>query len=239
MACLSNLPYYFLLHTFYSIDLSACILALSIDIAAIAIPFALLRPLIHAHEPSNAPNQQVAQDSRIYTLMALFGSFLYAVVIYGSLYTWLPLHLVLHFDGVRTMEKAHDASVPFLAIMLIPIGCATAQFLFTPMIGARSNPGLTDPKLKPEMLLDFDPENASFGKTLAYNLGLGKEGFTRRAEVLAKRTGVLVACSLTNTFVRVWMTVDGTEPVGALGWAGVWGLAAALTSLAYSWVGNE
>ncbi|KAK4541398.1 hypothetical protein LTR36_007999 [Oleoguttula mirabilis] len=238
LATLSNLPYYFLLHTFYELHLSSCAIALAIDIATIGIPFALLQPLIHAHEPGGTPNQQVAQDATIFFLMSLFGSAIYAVTVYGSLYTWLPVHIVVHFDGVRSMQHAHDATIPLLVGMLIPIGWATAQFLFTPMIGARGNPGITDPALKPEKV-KFDPENATFGETVAFNLGYGPDGFSKRAEVLAKRTAVLISCSVVNTFVRVFVTIAGTELVGAAGWAGVWGIAAALTSVAYAWAGNE
>lgn len=238
LACLSNLPYYFLLTTFYELHGFACFTALAIDVTTIGLPFALLRPLIHAHEPGRSANQQVAQDSTINFLMALFGSSIYAVVVYSSLYTWLPVHLVTHFDGVRSFQKAHDATIPLLIAVMIPVGWATAQFLFTPTIGARGNPGLTDPELKPEMV-KFNPETATFGETVAFNIGFGEDGFSKRAEVLAKRTAVLIACSVTNTFVRVLTTVEGTEPVGAIGWAGVWGIAAALTSLAYAWVGNE
>ncbi|KAK5122270.1 hypothetical protein LTR85_004181 [Meristemomyces frigidus] len=238
LATLSNLPYYFLLYTFYELHLFACATALVIDIATIGIPFALLVPLIRAHEPGKSPNQQVAQDGSIFFLMSLFGSAIYAVTVYGSLYTWLPVHLVAHFDGIRSMQHAHDATVPLLVGMLIPIGWATSQFLFTPMIGARANPGITDPALKPEKV-KFDPETATFGETVAFNLGYGPDGFSKRGEVLAKRTAVLISCSVMNTFVRVFMTIEGTEPVGAAGWASVWGLAAALTSVAYAWAGNE
>lgn len=170
--------------------------------------------------------------------MALFGSAIYAVTIYSSLYTWLPVHIVTHFEEVRSLHGAHDASVMLLLGTLIPVGWATSQFLFTPVVGSRGNPGLTDPKIHPEKV-NFDPEGATLGETLAYNLGLGAHGFPKRAEVLAKRTAVLVACSVTTTTVRTVMTVAGTEPLGAIGWASVWGVAGALTSVAYAWAENE
>lgn len=238
LATLSNLPYYYLLHTFYELHLVACVTALLVDIAAIAVPFRALVPLIRAHEPGRNPNQQVAQDGSVFFLMSLFGSAIYAVTVYGSLYTWLPVYLVVHFDEIRTMQHAHDATIPLLIGMLIPIGWATTQFLFTPMIGARGNPGITDPALKPEKV-KFDPETATFGETVAWNLGYGPDGFSKRAEVLAKRTAVLISYSMIKTSLRLFMVIEGTEAVGAVGWASVWGLAAALTSLAYAWVGNE
>ena len=201
------------------------------------MPFALLRPLIHAHEPGNSPNQQVAQDKLILGYVGVLGAALYALVIYSLLYTWLPTYLVSNFDGVRTLEFAHNATVPGLLVYFIPLGLAAAQFLFTPAIGSQSNPGLTDPDIFPEKT-DFDPETATFSDTLAFNLGF-EGGFTKRAEVLAKRSAVLIVTATANTFARTLLTVDGTEPWGAAGWAGAWAVAALSTSVAYGFVGNE
>ncbi|KAK4552511.1 hypothetical protein LTR86_010355 [Recurvomyces mirabilis] len=237
LAILSNLPFYFLLTTFYGIDYSAAIISLTIDVATIGIPFALLRPLIRAHAPGSAPNQQVAQDRSVGVAVGLLGASIYAVVIYGSLYTWLPVYLIVNFDGLRSLDKAHNASVPMLIGSFLPLGWATLQFLFTPVIGSKGNPGLTDPNIYPEKA-PFDPETATLIDTVAFNLGYS-DGFSKRAEVLVKRTAVLVACSAANTFTRVLLTVDGSEPVGAAGWASVWAVAALLTSVAYGYVANE
>jgi len=212
--------------------------ALAIDVGTIALPFLLLRPLVRAHDNGKDPNQQVAQDSQIFILTMVLGAATYAIVVYGSLRTWIPVYLLKHFDRIRSLEHAHNAAHHMITLMLLPVGWATSQFLFTPMIESRRNPGLTDPKLGLERVI-FDPETATFGETLAFNLGLGKDGFSKRAEVLLKRSIVLIICSMVNTFVRVLMTLDGSESAGAAGWASVWGIAAMLTSAAYAWVGNE
>ncbi|KAK5109194.1 hypothetical protein LTR62_007279 [Meristemomyces frigidus] len=237
LAILSNLPYYFLLTTFYNIDSSAAAISLAIETAVIGIPFALLRPLIRAHEPGSSPNQQVAQDRFVGVSVGLLGAAIYAVVIYGSLYTWLPVYLVQNFDGLRSLEGAHNASIPMLVLSFLPLGWATVQFLFTPVVGSHGNPGITDPALYPEKL-PFDGEAATFSDTIAYNLGFS-DGFSKRAETLFKRTAVLIACSTANTFTRVLLTVEGSEPVGAAGWASVWGVAALMTSVVYGFVANE
>ncbi|KAI7116272.1 hypothetical protein KC337_g16580, partial [Hortaea werneckii] len=122
LACLSNLPYYFLLHTFYEIHLSACLTAFAIDVSSIAIPFALLRPVSHAHKSGKTANQLVAHDPYVFGMMAIFGSAIYAVTVYSSLYTWLPVYMITRFDEVRSLQGAHDASVWMLLAMLLPIG---------------------------------------------------------------------------------------------------------------------
>lgn len=238
MTLLSNVPHYFLLNTFYGIDYVAALIPLFIDVSTIAIPFALLRGMNQARDSSipKTPNQIVAQDTGIQWLTAVLGASLYAVIIYGSFYTWLPQYMVVHFDGLRSVQKAHDAGLVLLLALLGPVGYATTQFVFVPAIGSAANPGLTDPKIHAEKV-PFNPESATFGETLAWNLGL--EGFSRRAEILAKRTCILAASSFINTFVRTYVVIEGTELAGAVGWASVWSVAAALTGLAFSWVGNE
>jgi hypothetical protein len=211
--------------------------ALAIDVSTIAIPFGLLRPLLRAHEAGRSPNQQVAQDTGVLLLVALLGASVYAVTMYASLTTWLPEYIAYNFNDVRSFEKAHDANLYFIAGSLIPIGWSTAQFLFTPAIGSRGNPGLTDSDIYPEKV-PFNPETATFQDHVAYNLGF-KDGFSKRAEVLIKRTAVLVVTSVAHTFLRTWLTIDGTEPFGVLGWSSIWGGAALLTSVAYGLVANE
>lgn len=207
---------------------------------SIALPFFLLRPLIRPHEPTahKSPNQEVAQDRTIFTYVAMYGAVVYAVTIYASLYTWLPVYLITHFKDVRSMEMAHASSVAVLMVLFVPIGFASAEFLFMPAIGTRGNPGLTDPALKPHVA-KFNPEKATFGETIAWNLGFGEQGWSKRAEVLAKRTLALVGCSFANNVVRIYWTVEGTTLGGALGYAGMWAVAGAATGLAYAYVGNE
>ncbi|KXT09441.1 hypothetical protein AC579_5984 [Pseudocercospora musae] len=240
LTLLSNVPHYFLLNTFYGIDYLAAVVPLFIDVSTIAIPFALLRGMNRARDTS-APktvNQAVAQDTGIQWVTGLLGASLYALVIYGSFYTWLPQYMVVHFDGLRSVQKAHDTTQFLLLAVLGPVGYATTQFIFVPAIGSAANPGLTDPKLKPEKV-PFNPETATFSETLAWNLGFSEAGFSHRAEILAKRTFMLAASAFINTFIRAYVTIEGTEIVGAIGWASVWSFAAGLTGFAFSWVGDE
>lgn len=236
LTLLNNVPHYFLLNTFYGIDFFATIIPLLIDIVTIALPFWLFRTLNHGHDTSGprTDNQRVAQDKGTQYLTALFGSSIYSLVVYGSFVTWLPVYIVLHFDGVRSLEKAHTTAIWTLVGLFAPLGYAATQFVFVPAIGSHGNPGITDSAVAP-----FDTVQSGFVATILHNFRLDSTVFTRRAEILAKRTAILAACSFLNTFVRTYFTIEGTELVGSLGWAGVWAAAAGLTGVAYAWVGNE
>lgn len=235
---MSNVPHYFLLNTFYGIDYVAALIPLAIDVMTIAIPFAIFRGPIHARDSASpkTPNQIVAQDLGIRAVIAALGAGLYSIVIYSSFYTWLPTYMAVHFDGLKSLVKAHEAVAFLLAGLFLPLGYGATQFIFVPAIGSAANPGLTDPRAEKAV---FNPETATFGQTLAYNLGFSPAGFTPRAEILFKRTAVLAASTFVNSLTRSYVTVAGTEFVGAVGWSFIWVVASALTGVAFSWVGDE
>lgn len=211
-----------------------------IDIITVAIPFALLRSLDYARKGGDlrSDNQIVAQDRGVQYLTAAFGAAVYAIVVYGSFGTWLPTYMIIHFDGLRSLDRAHNTGILLLLALFGPLGYAATQFIFVPAIGSAENPGITDHTLKPR-IIPFNPQTATLGQTIAYNLGFSGAGLTPRGEILFKRTVILAASSFVSTFVRSYVTVEGTELFGALGWAAVWGSAAALVGVAYGWVGNE
>lgn len=240
LSLLNNVPHYFLLNTFFGVEYLATAIPVIIDVVTLAVPFALLRETNSARSSGQVKtaNQAVAQDRGVQYLTAAFGASLYAIVIYGSFTTWLPTYMIIHFDGLRSLERAHNTGILLLLALFGPLGYAAAQFIFVPAVGSPGNPGITDPTLKPGVV-PFNPETATLGQTLAWNLGLGEHGFTRRGEILFKRTATLAASSFISTFFRAYVIVEGTELLGALGWASVWGIAAALVGVAYAWVGNE
>ncbi|KAK5675229.1 hypothetical protein LTS10_011990 [Elasticomyces elasticus] len=69
-------------------------------------------------------------------------------------------------------------------------------------------------------------DKAVEGKIL---LGIVADGSLN--EVLVKRSAVSIMWSVANTIMRLMLAVDGTELIGAAGWANVWGMAALLTSI--------
>lgn len=243
---LTNAPYYYLLYTFYSIDAMPCLIALSIDVISAALPFFFLRSLAHFHIPTKstdtrAPNRAITHDSSIRFFVVCFAASIYGIFLYGCFCTWLPSYMIVHFDGLRSLDRAHDAIVPVMLATFIPLGYATMEFLFTAATGSFLNPGPDDAPApsaaETNYPVAFDPETATLAETLAHNTALGE--LSHRAKILASRTVVLALLSAANTFIRVYGTVDGTEMNGALGYAAVWGAAQLMTGFAYGYVVNE
>ena len=195
------------------------------------IPFRLFRPLIPQHT-AEAPkgavaNRSIINDWEVSVYNSLLAAGIYGVVVYSSFATWLPVHLVLHFDGLRDISAAHEASVPLLLASFIPIGIAAKSFLFTPATGATRN--LDDIKATV-----FNPETATLAETIKYNLW----GYSKRTRVMITRTATLAAVSFLNTFLQAGVTVEGADVYGAAGWASIWATAAALTGTMFWWVGD-
>ncbi|SMY24438.1 unnamed protein product [Zymoseptoria tritici ST99CH_1A5] len=240
LSLLNNVPHYFLLNTCFGIDYLVTLIPITIDIASIAIPFALLRSVKHARggEKQKTPNQDIAQDNSVQFVTAALGASIYAFVLYSSFTTWLPTFLVVHFDGIRSMEKVHSTGIWLLLALFGPLGYAATQFIFVPAIGDAQNPGPI-PRDAKARELRFDPETASLSQHVLHNLHMNPNGLTARGHILIKRTIMLAASSFFTSLTRSLMTIEGTDLAGALGWAGVWASAAGLVGLAFAWVADE
>jgi hypothetical protein len=239
LTLLSNIPYYYLLNTFYLVSPTSVLSALTIDCISIALPFAFFRRTPSAADAAllQPTSRAVVHDWSVLALVTGFGAAIYAVTVYTSFFTWLPVHMILHFDHLPSVGAVRDNDLILLALLAIPAGFASTRFVFVPAVLA-SNKLLSalDAVTEPA---PFDPETATLVQTIAYNVGLGGKGFSNRTTVISKRTSVLIISSLTNTLVRVYGTIEGTELFGVAGWAGLWAAAGALTGVAYSWVADE
>ena len=195
------------------------------------IPFRLLRPVLPTHS-SEAPkgaiaNRTIINDLPVAVFTSLLAAGIYGIVLYSSFATWLPTHLILHFDGLRDLTGAYEATVALLLPAFIPSGIAAKSFLFTPSTGARADLG----DIKNSA---FNPETATLWETVLYNLW----GYSKRTRTIIKRTATLAAVVYLNTFLQVFVTVEGADAIGAAGWACVWATATVLTGSALWWVGN-
>jgi hypothetical protein len=237
-----NQPHYHLLHTHYTVPFLPLLTSLFFDVVITALPFALLRPLTRAHDPltPRTNNQALATDWQIMILTALLGSTVYAVTFYLSYYADLGVFLITHFDNMTSMS-AHDSTIIQLLQLFAAMGFSAMYFLFRPTIAAAGTASLRESKSRggSRRPKKFNPETATLGETFAWNLGYGENGWSHRAEVLAKRTAVLALGTLVNTTIRVFGTVEGTDLGGALGYAGLWAASNVLVGVAYGLLSNE
>lgn len=231
---LTHLPYFYLLTTFYGISVVSAALSLSIDVLAICTPFWLLRsrnPSHTATTPRTVPARPIVTDDSIRILVTLLPAAIYGVVVYGSFYTWLPVYLVVHFEGLRDISAAHEAALPMLIPSFIPIGWAAREFFFSPTVtgAAGTQNSLAEAKAKV-----FNPETATLGETLRYNL----LAYSKRTKVLMRRAATLVLMCFMNAGLRTFASIEGTEPWGAMGWAALWATAGVITAAMFGWVGS-
>jgi len=228
---LTHLPYLFFLVSFYKIRPTTAAFCLTIDMVATCVPFLLLRGSSNYHmfkAPKGAvANRTVVNDYGVQAFTSLLAAGVYGVVIFGSFGSWMPVYLVSHFDGIRDISSLYNAQFPWLIAAFIPTGIAAKVFLFTPATAAK-------PDAADKEMASFDPETASLGETIMYNLW----GHSKRVRTLIERTAILVVVGGLHTWLHTFVAVDGAEGFGAAGWSSVWALAATLTGVAFWWVGD-
>ena len=207
------------------------ITGLAIDTLVAYIPFYAFKASSSIHSirtPKGvAANRSVINDFGVQAATSLFAAGIYAVVVFLSYTTWLPIHLVLHFEGIRDISLAHNSNFPYLVASFLPIGFAAKVFLFTPAEAAK-------PDAYDREIAKFNPETATLRETLMFNFF----GYSNRTRTLMRRTATLAVIGGLHTWLRTYITVEGSEILGAAGWSGVWSIAAVVTGLMYVWVGD-
>ena len=231
LTLLSHWPYYQLLRIFYGIRPTTILSSLSIDMLSVYVPLYFLRAKDVTHDPrapkSAVSNRSVVNDFSVQLLNSLLATIVYGLVLYTSLKSWLPTYLVTHFDGLKSLDAAHEAAQIFVLIGALPLGFAAKSFIFTPSMAGK-------PDTRDAKNAAFDPVTATFWETLKYNAW----GHSKRVRTLIKRTATLMAFTGLYTWLQVYYVVEGAEFLGAAGWSAVWAAAATITGLAYLWVGN-
>ncbi|KAL8646891.1 MAG: hypothetical protein Q9226_006666 [Calogaya cf. arnoldii] len=231
LTMLSHMPYLYLLTTFYAVRPTTLWLGLLVDIISTYLPFSLLRDSspIHRSEVSKSEvaNRSILNDLNIKFYTSFLAAAVYGVVIYGSFRTWLPGFLIVHFEGLRDLSGAYEAALPGVTVGFLTSGYAAQNFLFRPALGAK-------PDAHDMQMAEFDAETATLGQTIWYNVW----GYSKRSRTLIKRTAILVLASAMQTGLRTLVTIEGVEPIGAAGWAGMWATAATLVGAVFWWVGS-
>ena len=135
LTLLSNLPYYYLLNAFYTAHDYAVLPALATDLLSIALPFALFTRASASHTDAKLTKtgaRSIVRDWQVLGLVSVFGAAIYALTLYTSAFTWLPVYMITHFDNLRTLHTERDENLMLQVLLAAPAGLATARFLFVP-----------------------------------------------------------------------------------------------------------
>ena len=234
LACLiflTHVPYQFFLISFYKISPITAASCIAIDTTAICIPFLLLRDVSAFHQlhtpKGKAANRSIIDDFGVQTSTSLLAAGIYGVIVFGSFTTWLPSYLVTHFEGIRDVSSLYSSTFFYLCLIFVPTGFAARVFLFTPTMAAK-------PDEADMQLAKFNPESATLAETMAYNVW----GHSKRTRTMIARTTILVVMGFVHTWLHTYGAVEGAEGFGAVGWASVWALAAAVTGTSLLVVGD-
>ncbi len=227
LSLLSNAPFFLLLNSFYEISPVTAGLALIINTLAIWIPFRMLRDLSPEHAASSLSNkevvdQEIITDYTIQGLTTVLAASIYSVVLHAAYVTYLPVSLVIYFEGIPSVAAAHESNYITLLPLALVMGVAAKSFIFTPSASIR-----------PEPEFEFDPLTATFGQTLKYNFW----GYSTRVKTVIKRTAVLVLVTAVNTFAQIYGTIEGVQAEGAAAYAAVFVVGAFLSGIALGVVG--
>lgn len=228
LTVITNAPFAYLLMTFFGITPVTVATLVAIETVSIALPTYLLRPRSLVNNP-NAPlrNRYLLQSTQVQASNALLALGVYVVVVFSTLRTGhLTQFLVSHFD-LPTLNEAHTETVFTLVGKFLVAGVATRDFLLNPSIGATPPSGDATP------VQTFDPATATLPQTFKHNFWF----FSRRTRTLIQQTLILSLFLFTNTVQRS-LSLDGTDFVGAAGYASLFILANVICAAWYVWVGD-
>lgn len=212
---------------FYDLSPKTALAGLAVDVVASFVPFFLMRPFSPAHKAeASTPNREIIVDRPIQVLSTLLASFIYNVVLFLSYQTYLRTALVLHFEGIHTVQPTQAGLIALTTLSLVS-GIAARSFIFTPLAAT----GRTD---QDEKAAQFDPVEASLGETLWWNVW----GYTTQTKVGIARTLAVVAVTGINTYLQCALTISGVESTGAVVYASVWTLAAFFAGIGLGFVGE-
>lgn len=232
LALLMSTPHNLLLSLFYSIRPTTIIFTTVADIISITAPFTLLRQVSPTHALHSAPkgtvrNRPILTDPWTTVATSLLATAIFAVLLELSFATFLPVHLITHFTGVRDLTVTHlgAAGLPSLLVALVPAGYAAREFLFVSSTGVPSSPGE----------YTFDPATSDLRQHLYHNAW---GWYSPRQKALIGRTTLLAVMVVGETIIQTWGTIKGVEFSGATLYAALWGVGVAVVGAVFDWVGG-
>jgi hypothetical protein len=232
LTLLMSTPHSLLLSLFYSIRPTTILFTTTANIVSITAPFMLLRQISPAHAPHSAPkgtvrNRSIITDPWTTIATSLLATAIYAVLLELSFATFLPVHLITHFTGVRDLTVTHlgAAGLPSLLVALIPAGYAAREFLFVSSTGTPPSPEE----------YTFDPATSDLRQHVYHNAW---GWYSSRQKELIRRATLLATMVVGETIIQTWGTVKGVEFWGATLYAAIWGVGVAVVGAVFDWVGG-
>lgn len=216
LALLMSTPHNLLLSLFYSIRPTTILFTSIANILSVTAPFMLLRQVSPTHAPHSAPrgtvrNRAILTDPWTTIATSLLATAIFSVLLELSFATFLPVHLITHFTGVRDLTAAHlgAAGLPSLLVALLPTGYAAREFIFVSSTGVPASPEKDT----------FDPVTSGLREHIYHNAW---GWYSPRQKELISRTGLLAVMVLGETIIQTWGTIRGVEFTGAALYAAIW-----------------
>lgn len=228
LTVLMQVPYVYLLNTYYGISLFTMGAFVNIEVISMALPTFLLRAPSPAHRSNvSLRNRFLLNSIQVQISNAALALAVYWVLLYANLKTdFLNVFLVRYFE-VRTLDAAHSEDAASIVGKTFIAAFAAREFLLNPSIAAEPASG-SDTPIEP-----FNAATATLPQTIKHNFWR----FDRRVRCLIQQTAILNMFVFLNTVQRV-LTLVGTEFTGAAGYAMIWVLANSTIAAWYSWSGD-
>lgn len=232
-------PHGLLLSLFYSIRPTTILFTTLANIISTTAPVVLMRRAFSsASTPTGAgPNRSIVNDLWTTIATTLLASAIFAVLLELSFATFLPVHLITHFSGVRDLSVTHlgAAGLPSLLAALIPAGYAARDFIFVSATSTTAASTSTPSTTRGEHDYTFDPATAGLGQHLYHNVW---GWYSPRQKELIRRTTLLAVMVVGETIIHTWGTIKGVEFSGAVWYAAIWATGVATVGAVFDWVGE-
>lgn len=224
---LINLPTYVLLYSFYGLRPTTILTVAAINILSTAIPFFYFRPRNFLHSLKTLFERPILTDRPIAIYTTIVATAVYTTALYLSFATWLPSFLVVHFEGLPSLEIVYEGAKSLIPMFigLLPAGYATRDFLFVSSTGQPFAEHRGPAYVEHQGELFVTSLYRKYWVTLA-----------EKQKTLIIRTAVLASMIFANTVVQLVGTINGVKTDGAVGWASIWSAAAMTNGLMYGWI---
>jgi hypothetical protein len=237
LTVLTHMPVYFLMLNFYNVRPTAVASTFLIEVISKTVPFVLLRGpnSVHALSTPRAKgisNIGILQDRMTALYVSIAAAATYTIVLSLGFSTWLPVHLVTHFENIPDIRLVHSGlqGLPPVFLQLALGGYAAYDLLFVSSAGW---PSTTETSNKSTGGNDKD-RDGEYLITSLYNRTWGR--LTPKGKILASRTLILATMTLVNTIIQVSGTLAGVDLLGSAGWGALWATAVLAVGGLFAWI---